>query len=265
MFKKQFGRKQNPSKGYVSLLFVTIAGFLLVFQFSSSLAYASPSSSDPLVIILADKTPGSSCTETFQANIGTSQASVTQIPCPFETFMSDVFVHRSQAIVQHKAYIMLPSLQQSSLAVRQQVLKQLQTFNNSGQAEFWPQMSRHAQHPSTACGNSGSASLRWNYSGGVFNASISFTKSSDCSSAFFGDSQLNTATSPPFNNPLWEYDLYAGNQYNVPGCPAVGPVGHHFHLVSQSAPTGYYYENYLNFDSPCLGENLSWDNIGPIN
>lgn len=44
----------------------------------------------------------------------------------------------------------------------------------------------------------------------------------------------------------WVNDLYAGNYYSVPGKPVLYTQAHLYsHNVSQSAPKGYYYENWV--------------------
>lgn len=179
--------------------------------------------------------------------------------------MSDITIRRSQAISQHEAYVVLPSAHASS-AVLQQVLQQIQMLHESERASLQSQLSKYT-HPATACGSDGSASISgFKVDGGDFNASITFYKSSDCTTAFFNNSQLNN-TSQMYDDAIWPRDQYAGYYYNVPGCPDVKPVGHYSHLVSQSAHVGYYYENVLYPDATCQGGNNDdiWDNIGPIN
>lgn len=250
------------------LLCTTLIGSLPAFQLNSSTAHAASLSNDPLVTVSIDKTQGSSCIEIFQANIGTPQAATKQISCAPGTIMADVTMLRSQAIAQHEAYVVLPSPQDLA-TIHQQYTKQIQVLHASKQATLQSQMSTYAL-PATSCGQTGSASLTWNLNGGyigggTLNASISFYKSSDCTTAFFQDSQINT-TAALYESAIWPTDMYAGNSYGLRDCPDVEWTGHYFHLVSQSAPTGYYYENYLYVGSPCnstLGPE--WDNIGPIN
>jgi hypothetical protein len=246
------------------VLCITLTCSLVVFQPLFSTAHALSISSDPLVLVSVDRTQGSSCTETFQANVGTPQQVTKRISCASGTIMSDVTVHRSQAIAQHEVYVVLPSAQ-ASPAVWQQALKQIQVLQQSRQALLQSQMSKYSL-PATACGKNGSASLTWHLDGGVLNASISFFKSSSCRLAYFNDSQINN-TQRMYDDGVWTTDLYAGHGYGVPSCPDVKPVGHYFHLVSQTAPVGYYYENVIYADSSCniTDYNYVWDNIGPIN
>lgn len=227
-------------------------------------AFASGVPGDPLVAVVVDKTQESSCTETFQTNIGTPQASVTHIPCPAGTIMAEVTVHRSQALAQHEGYVVLPSAQ-ASFSVRQQTLKQIQQLQDPQQTTLRSQIRKYAI-PATGCGDSSSISATWNVPGnlGTLYANIAFYKSSDCSSAYFTDSQLNSPGLYAWT--WWPFDMYAGYQYNVPGCVEVDQPGHYFHLVDQSAPVGYYYENWINDEYECGGaEGAVWDNLGPIN
>lgn len=256
------------SKHFGSLLLCIIA-CLTVFGIrgtvsSTPKAYAAQVSTDPLVIISVDRTQKSSCTETFQANIGTPLQVTKHIPCVPGTIMSDITVRRSQAIAQHEAYVLLPSAS-ASPAVRQQTLQQIQRLHQSKQTLLQSRMS-HYSLPTTACGGDGTASLTWNLDGGTFFASISFYRSTDCTTAYFNSSQLNTNVAL-FDDAYWSYDLYAGYGYGVPGCPDVKAVGHRFHLVSQAAPIhNYYYENWLYPDAACQQNyDYTWDNIGPIN
>jgi hypothetical protein len=234
--------------------------------FPSLHAYAAGGSGDPLVAVVVDKTQESSCTETFRANIGTSHESVTHIPCPAGTIMAEVTVHRSQAIAQHEAYVVLPAAQASS-SVRQQTLKQIQQLQEAKQTTLRSQISKYAI-PATGCGGNGSVSATWSsvdFGGVTLYPNIAFYKSSDCSTAYFTDSQLNSGGNYDSDD-WWLFDMYAGYQYNVPSCTDVGVPGHYFHLVDQSAPVGYYYENWVNPFYECdTSEGAIWDNLGPIN
>jgi hypothetical protein len=77
MDREKLQRKIFPSELlFMSLLLLcaTLIGSLLAFQLNSSTVHAASLSNDPLVTVSVDKTQGSSCTEIFQANIGTPQA-----------------------------------------------------------------------------------------------------------------------------------------------------------------------------------------------
>jgi len=252
-----------------AILSVLVTTFVAGIGGDLSSAHASSVSDDPLVIVSLDKTQSSSCTEIFQANIGTAQASTKRISCPPGTIMVDAKEHRSQAIAQHEAYVIIPSAQASSV-VYQQYLKQIKIIHASKQAHLRSlSLTSQYAHPATRCGKNGGASLTWNTDGGSLNASIGFTKSTDCSTAYFGDSQLNTTAALQYGR-AWGQDAYASNQWGVPNCPSVVTVGHRFHLVSQSGPIGYYYENdlYGSLGGPITCKTdfgPYYDNIGPIN
>ena len=246
----------------VGMLVLCLTAIVWIVQPSFSTVHAQSVVADPLVLVSVDKTPGSACTETFKANIGTPQQIMKRIPCAAWTLVSDVTMHRSQAIAQHAAYIVLPSTQNGR--DRQLVLKQIQALHSSKQALLHAQL-KHYALPNTACGSPGGAVLTWYEDGGTLNASIGFYKSSDCKQAYFTDSQLNTSRQVN-DDFVWSYDQYAGNSYTVPGCPDVKSVGHHFHTVSQQAPVGYYYENEIYPGYACGQSPYNfWDNLGPIN
>ena len=262
MSREQLCRKtvsHNPL--LVGMLVLCLTAIVWIVQ-PNSTVHAQSVVADPLVLVSVDKTPGSACTETFKANIGTPQQIMKRIPCAAWTLVSDVTMHRSQAIAQHAAYIVLPSTQNGR--DRQLVLKQIQALHSSKQALLHAQL-KHYALPNTACGSPGGAALTWYVDNGTLNASISFYKSSDCTQAYFGNSQLNTPRQIG-EYFIWDHDQYAGNSYDVPGCPEVRYVGHYFHMVSQQAPVGYYYEDVL-YPSETCGDNAGefWDNLGPIN
>ncbi len=241
----------------ICLLGTILASFLLIFHLNSSTVYAATLANDPLVTVIVDNTRDSSCIETFKANIGTQRASTTQVACPTGTILATAAILRSQATTQHEAFVLL-SLQQTAPI---QYSAQLRDLRTAKQAELRSQTSAFV-HPNTGCGGTGSASLQWNLEGAILNANISFYKSIDCSSAYFEDSQINTGSQCPISDDLeWFHDDYAGHEYAVNSAPYLCPAGHYFHLVSQSAPTGYYYEN----DVIDGQSSWHWDNIGPIN
>jgi hypothetical protein len=262
---------QRALKLFSAMMFAVLIAEVLNLSCNSSvlgsslshppIAHAAQVSSNPLVLVAVDKTQSSSCTEIFQANIGTPQAATKQISCAPGTIMADVTMLRSQAIAQHEAYVVIPSPQDSA-AIHQQYTKQIQALHASKQATLQSQMSTYAPLV-TRCGQTGSISLTWDLFEGTLNASISFYKSTDCTTVFFQDSQLNT-TVATYYALIWSMDIYAGNSYSVPSSPNVQSIGHRFHLVGSSAPTGYYYENYL-YPYPSNLYGPEWDNIGPIN
>jgi hypothetical protein len=249
----------------IFMLCMALTGSLIIPLYSPK-AYAAPVKNDPLVTVVVDKTLDGSCTEIFRANIETHQSSVTQIPCPAGTIMSYSNIRQSQAIAQHKLYVVMPS-SQASLTLRQQYATQIQKLREIEQALLQSQISTSI-HPATACGGDGSASLYWYPNApasGELYSSISFYKSSDCSSAYFEDSVVNVV-SILYYYANWVSDKYASNTWGVPGCPVLYDVGHHFHLISQSAPVKYYFENQIYTETnACNPTFLVWDNIGPIN
>lgn len=113
--------------------------------------------------------------------------------------------------------------------------------------------------PTTACGHTGSVSANWYpYSNGThYYSTITFYKTSDCTTASFDRSTIQVINRGPSRNPpdgywpQWTYDLYAGRSYGVPGCPALNQVATFWHGVGQAAPVGYGYEQWVGSPDSC--------------
>ena len=257
-----YTRKYLSKRFWILLLSILIAFICNAVISPMPNIDAAQASNNPLVLVAIDKTQSSSCTETFKANIGTPQFSTQHISCPLGTIMSNITIRRSEAVAQNEPYVVLPL--HSSPILWQQTQRQIQILDKSREAILQAKGNKY-MHPATGCGQSGSASTRWNLDGGVLNAIISFYKSTDCTTAYFDDSQLNTTVSMN-DDSFWSRDYYAGYEYDVPSCPNIKTIGHRFHIVSTSAPVGYYYENDVWSGYPfCAAWTYSLDNIGPIN
>src|ERR1019366_4294156 len=220
-------------KLYLCLVFFCIFWLVAVPSITGdNIAHAAVHETDPFVYISTDVTnqQGQNCTETFRVNINTPKQTITQIKCPLGTIIATMLVHRSEAIAMHKNFVALPKTQN----------EEQQTLQHIKQLSTRPLLSSTAIHPAVACGNQGTASLTW--SGDLF-STVEYYKSLDCTHVTI--EQASIRASEGGGGSYWAYDLYAGNQYNVPGCPFVTNGGYYSHGVNQVAATGYYYENWM--------------------
>ncbi len=247
-----------PCIALLSVLGTLLPGILSL----NTPVHAATSSVDPLVAIAVDATK-QGCVETFIANLHTPQQSITQIPCPDGTIIRSIRIPRSQAEAQHEAYIVLPS-SQASQTVWRQVYQQIQQLMEAKGQTLLQSSKQKKGHPLTACGSSGSAGILWSpWSNTTYYSTEQFFKTSDCKHV-----DLEVASIKVYPNPQeylnWSYDLYAGGNFGVPGCPSlVG--GTYSHSVDQLWPPGYYYENWVFFETCDPGGDAWYNNIGPIN
>jgi hypothetical protein len=233
------------------LLLSTFGVLLLGLTWESRSAHAALEDSPVIIAVDATNQQGP-CTETFIANIHTPLQSITNIPCPAGTIITSAIVQRSQAIAQHTAYVVLPS-KGASPVVWQQTYRQLQKLLQTSK--------KASVHPLTRCGNSGSASVNWYPFGIHYFSTEQFYKTSDCRYVNLELASIRSYSTQYFL--MWAYDLYAGGNFGVPGCPALVDLRTYSHGVDQLWAPGYYYENWLY--RSCVYGSSWYNNIGPIN
>lgn len=270
-----------------SLIQTSIIGWTVLLGLSISLlvspgtAQAARLSGDPLVIIDADVTNQyGPCTEVFQANIGTKEETTTRISCPAGALLKAEIVHQSQAIAQHEPYVLAPA-PNASAAEKQRIYRQFQQLDDANTRALQQSLSKTAIHPLVQCGQSGGFSMWWFTDDNTeLLSKISYYKSTNCSTVAFDTSSIEYlygGSNYPLEYYDWEVDEYAGQTYPAiysHDCPAITDnldttVSY---FVGGSAAPGYYYENWISWDS-CGGSPWSLtggfdeqhNNIGPIN
>lgn len=262
---------------FISLgILLSIVSILLSVQSQwSDTVQAANSSADPLVIIARDAT-NSSCIEVFRANIDTVYETIQRIPCPMGTIISSVLVNRSIAIALHEPYVNFSSSSISSIAYRNQLSRQIQQLMQAKGQLLRKAAKRSKVYPLTSCGQEGSMSVTWRPNDSIYeNGSLTSTEqfyrhpNPNCNTVNLeiASIRVNVVTLCPFS---WNYDLYAGGQFNVPGKPMLSSQGHTYsHGVYQDWPKGYYYETWIQLQlsnkNYCNNDfSYYYVNIGPI-
>jgi hypothetical protein len=203
----------------------------MLTRYVHAVAHASSESANPLVVVANDVTNQTGYRfEVFNANIDTAFASTTQVRCPAGTLITTKILPLSQASTLHEPYVVLPS-SQTTASVREKAVQEIQRLLQAKGDSLHSKNS--LDHPLTQCGHAGSASLYWaDTPGDDFYSTITFYKSSDCTTVSFDTATIRTYTSIGRGD-YWVEDLYGGQNYNVPDCPDIDS-GTHSHGIGRN-------------------------------
>ena|SRR5579872_1272893 len=233
----------------LSILETLLPGILSTNIFT----YAAPTTADPLVLIAVDAT-NPSCEEVFMANINTPFESTRRIHCPAGTVMRSAIVHRSQAIAEHKSFVVLLS-SQMSLALRRQVQQMMRV---EGRRLLQLAMEK-VNIPLTGCGQSGSDTVYNWQPDGVYPPTLTsteqFFKTSDCQHVILEVAKVYVNYSYcPYS---WNHDQYQGGWFGVPGDPTLNQGSTYSHSVDQTWDAGWSYETHVSDDVPTTKEGCA--------
>lgn len=254
----------------VPLLLLILGATFLSFSMAPQSVSAVAPPTHELVIIAVDATK-KGCTETFKANVNTAHPSIAHTLCPAGTSIATELVPLTQATQMQVPYV-VPADAQASAEDKQAKEQEIHTMMQKAGKDLLSSSTKTMVLPFTACGNTGTYVVNWDPEGGVaYTSVITFVREKDsattCNTAYFQTAQI-TVNSFTYCEYYWVNDLYAGNYYSVPGQPTLSTVGHSYsHGVHQSAPTGYYYENFVSELASAPGCNNGYSyyiNIGPL-
>lgn len=238
-----------------------ILGLLLIgVPQRGALAEKLFSSTNPFVVIAVDAT-SPKCIEILRTN--KPHPSITITHCPEGTVIESEQIYLSQALAEHKHYVLLPSKKISPAATKQLISQIQQLMKQEGKQ--LAATSKKEKHPEIPCGSSGWAAV-YNWSPtyyGNLNSEEQYYKTSDCQYVDLEVASIYVGAVPKPGPWYWNVDLYAGYYFNVPGDPALSKVGGSYHhSVDQLFSPGYYYETWIYTNVCCY--NSAYVNIGPI-
>jgi hypothetical protein len=254
--------------GVGSLILLSILGSLLIgFSLEPKVTYAGSLSTNKLVLVPIDATR-KGCIQTFKANVNTTHPTIMHRSCPAGTVITTKLVSLTQAIKMHLPYV-IPADSNASLSVKQDTQRKMQDMMQKEGQKLLASSTKGLYSPLTACGSNGEYGVNWSPEGDpAYSSTVLFFKSTDCSTIYFQAARI-FVNSLTYCEYYWVHDLYAGNYYSVPGEPVLYTRAHLYsHNVSQSAPKGYYYENWvaeLASAPNCINGYSYYINIGPIN
>lgn len=246
------------------LLAVGVTGLLSFFLAPGGAAFAAPvagatAAHHATVVVVRDETPVG-CTLNSRNNIGKPQETRTVIPCPAGTFMAVLHVPESEAIAQHKAYVVMPSASASQGQLAQ-ASKQIGTLIAKTNARLHPSPTGGVSPLSSCSLRSQSLYGSWVWGNDSWNSGVSWDTHSDCS-IYISNSYVS-GTSSAFAI-YWGQDKYAGWSQGR-GCRYLGT-----NYLSASPNTvqspGYGYEQWLYNGSNCtIFDDARYTYLSPLN
>lgn len=251
-----------------ALAFVSILGLLSTAFFpEAGLAHASTFSNNTLVIIAIDATR-KGCTTTYRANINTSHPTVIRSSCPAGTVMTTELVPLTQATKMHVPYV-LPANPNASYSIKSTTTQEVRNMMQKAGQKLLASSSKNMASPLTPCGGNGEWGVNWSPDGttNAYSSTVMIYRSSDCSAIYFTQSRI-IVNYHTYCDYQWINDAYAGNWYTPTGEPVLNTTGYLYsYNVNQSAPQGYYYENWVTSlaSAPnCIAYYNYYVDIGPI-
>ena len=266
----QVSRSYTPMIKIVSLCTLALCT-IVVFLFTSAesvfaapshssgkLFVTHPSSKDPLVFAAKDVTQGANCKLTIKINTYTHPLSKV-VPCPAGTIIAPEEIPQSQALAKHEPFVSYTDTSVANTRSMQHRLTQQLQSN----------IPLNKLLPFTACGNGGSASVRWTARSIFDNSFVAdlpstepFFRSSSCSTVSLNTASIHVNSVYQNNTVYWHHDQYQGGWFGVPDYPSLNGGGTYSHSVNQNWDTGYYYETWVIDEwEGSLGINGEYCNI----
>lgn len=227
-------------KRFLALVCIVCSSLVGIFLTTVPFAYAASIKTDPLVVIMVDET-NQGCTQQVTSKTDSSHVATVTNPCPPGTVLGTRVVRESIAIIQHEAYVTLPS-PHASLATLEQTDAALQRLRE----EKGEQIRAHVAPMACVTGQK-QANVTATINSGAIQIHLIVTyDTNDCSNIFLdhtGEKGYNVPDDVYFS----DIDFYANDNWTWGGCPVVNNSDWKNLYIDKTEPWGdYYVAGWLN-------------------